>query len=110
MASKIDKIKAKIGNDILSETELENLMVELGYVPLSTDDDAENLIKFTNYKCQIWIDVVRDGENNLLCENVRQVTKEKGEETKVEPITRLCPREKSSTPTGAYARERWTSS
>lgn len=86
MASKIEKIKAKIGNDILSETELENLMAELGYVPLSTDDDAENLIKFTNYKCQIWIDVVRDGENNLLCENVRQVTKEKGEETKVEPI------------------------
>ena len=86
MASKIDKIKTKIGNDIVSETELENLMAELGYSPLTTDDDAENLIKFTNYKCQIWIDVVRDEENNLICENIRQVTKEKGEETKVEPI------------------------
>ena len=86
MASKIDEIKAKIGNDIVSETELENLMTELGYSPLTTDDDVENLIKFTNYKCQIWIDVVRDEENNLICENIRQVTKEKGEETKVEPI------------------------
>lgn len=86
MASKIDEIRAKIGNDIVSETELENLMAELGYSPLITDDDTENLIKFTNYKCQIWIDVVRDEENNLICENVRQVTKEKGEETKVEPI------------------------
>ena len=86
MASKIDEIKAKIGDDIVSETELENLMAELGYSPLTTDDDAENLIKFTNFKRQIWIDVVRDEENNLICENIRQVTKEKGEETKVEPI------------------------
>lgn len=86
MASKVDEIKAKIGNDIVSETELENLMAELGYTPASIDDEAENIVKFTNYKCQIWIDVIRDEENNLLCENVRQVTKEKGEETKVEPI------------------------
>lgn len=86
MATKIEKIKAKIGYDVISETELENTMAELGYFPLETDDNSENLIKYTNYKCQIWIDVVRDGENNLLCENIRQVTKEKGEETKVEPI------------------------
>ena len=86
MASKIDEIKAKIGNDIVSETELENLMAELGYSTLTTDDDTENIIKYTNFKRQIWIDVVRDEENNLICENVRQVTKEKGEETKVEPI------------------------
>ena len=82
----IDDIKRRINGEVVSETELENLMAELGYSPLTTDDDVENLIKFTNYKCQIWIDVVRDEENNLLCENVRQVTKEKGEETKVEPI------------------------
>ena len=86
MASKIDEIKAKIGNDIISETELENIMVELGYSPLNIEEEPETLIKFTNYKCQIWINVVRDEENNLLCENIRQVTKEKGEETKVEPI------------------------
>ena len=86
MATKIDEIRSKISYDVISETELENLMAELGYSPLTTDDDAENLLKYTNYKCQIWIDVVRDEENNLICENVRQVTKEKGEETKVEPI------------------------
>ena len=86
MATKIDEIRSKIGYDVISETELENTMAELGYSPLTTDDDTENLIKYTNFKCQIWIDVVRDEENNLICENVRQVTKEKGEETKVEPI------------------------
>lgn len=86
MASKTDEIKEKIGSNIVSDTELENLMAELGYTPLTTDYESENLVKFTNYKCQIWIDVIRDGENNLLCENIRQVTKEKGEETKVEPI------------------------
>ena len=81
-----EDIKRKINGEVISETELENLMAELGYSPLTLDDDIENLIKFTNFKCQIWIDVVRDNENNLLCENIRQVTKEKGEETKVEPI------------------------
>ena len=82
----IDDIKANIYNEVISETELENLMSEFGFSVLNTDEEMENLIKFTNYKCQIWVDVVRDEENNLLCENVRQVTKEKGEETKVEPI------------------------
>ena len=82
----VEDIKLKINGEVVSETELENLMAEFGYSPLNSDDDAENLIKYTNFKCQIWIDTVRDEENNLLCENIRQVTKEKGEETKVEPI------------------------
>ena len=82
----IDDIKSKINGEVVSETELENIMAELGYSPLTLDDDTENLIKYTNFKRQIWIDVVRDDENNLLCENIRQATKEKGEETKVEPI------------------------
>ena len=86
MVAIIDDIKRKINGEVLSETELENLMAELGYSPLMTDDEAEDIIKYTNFKCQIWIDVVRDEENNLLCENVRQVTKVKGEETKVESI------------------------
>lgn len=82
----IDDIKSKINGEVVSETELENIMAELGYSPLTLDDDTENLIKYTNFKRQIWIDVVRDDENNLLCENIRQATKEKGKETKVEPI------------------------
>ena len=61
-------------------------MAEFGYSPLTLDEEAEQTIKYTNFKCQVWIDVIRDNENNLLCDNIRQVTKEKGEETKVEPI------------------------
>lgn len=82
----VEDVKRKINGEVVSETELENLMAELGFSPLNSEDEAENLIKYTNFKCQIWIDAIRDNENNLLCENIRQVTKEKGEETKVEPI------------------------
>ena len=82
----VDDIKRKITNEVISETELENFMADFGYTPLTTEDDSENLLKYTNFKCQIWIDAIRDEDNNLLCENIRQVTKEKGEETKVEPI------------------------
>lgn len=82
----VEDIKKRIHGEVVSETELENIMAEFGYSPSVTDDDVENLIKYTNYKCQIWIDTIRDEENNLLCENIRQVTKEKGDETKVEPI------------------------
>jgi integrase len=85
MASIKKEIIKRITEDIISETELENIMSEYGYVPIISDD-AENILKFTNYKCQLWIDVERDNDNNLICENVRQVTKEKGEETKKEPI------------------------
>ena len=82
----VEDIKRKINNEVVSETELENLMAEFGFTPLTMDEEADNLVKYTNFKCQIWIDAIRDEENNLLCENIRQVTKEKGEETKVEPI------------------------
>lgn len=82
----VEDIKQKINGEVVSETELENLMAEFGYSPLTLDEEAEQTIKYTNFKCQVWIDVIRDNENNLLCDNIRQVTKEKGEETKVEPI------------------------
>lgn len=81
----IDDIKAKTYDEIISETELENIMAEFGYSPLTTDEDSDNIVKFTNRKSQIWIDVLRDEENNVVCENARQVTKEKGE-TEVDPI------------------------
>ena len=86
MGSILEKIKQRATCDIISETELENLMSDFGFSPLTIDDEDGDVIKFTNFKSQIWIDVERDCENNLICENVRRVTKEKGDETKVDPI------------------------
>ncbi|MDD4688795.1 MAG: hypothetical protein PHE51_03490 [Eubacteriales bacterium] len=48
MARKTDVIKGKILNEVLSMTELENIMTEFEYVPIETEDDTETL-KFTNY-------------------------------------------------------------
>ena len=83
MASIIKQIKSKVANEILSESELENIMFEFGFFPM--DEEADDVIKYTNYKSQIWIDCVRDG-NSILVDNVRQVTKTKGIGTKVDPI------------------------
>ena len=85
MANIIKEIKARTSGEIFSETELDNIMVEYDYLPIEDDED-ENIIKYSNYRSQIWIDVTRDEENDILVEKVRKVTKEKGIETEVEPF------------------------
>lgn len=51
----------------------------------STDNDDEDIIKYYNSRSQIWVDIVRDDVGNIIADNVRKVTKEKGE-TEVDPI------------------------
>ena len=83
MARKTDKIKEKILNEVLSMTELENIMAEFEFVPVETEDDTETL-KFTNYKSQIWIDGETDNEGNILITNVSVVNRVESEPTRVE--------------------------
>ena len=83
MARKTDIIKGKILNEVLSMTELENIMAEFEFVPVETEDDAETL-KFTNYKSQIWIDGETDTEENILVSNVSVVNRVEAEPTRVE--------------------------
>lgn len=80
-----NEIKKRLTSEILSETELENIMVEYRYHPLQ-DEDEDRIVKFTNYSSQIWIKFERDEENNLFVTEVSYVTKEKGESTKVDPF------------------------
>ncbi len=84
MATTIDKIRASLQDEILTETTLDNIMSVYGFLP--TDNDDEDIIKYSNSRSQIWIDIVRDDVGNIIADNVRKVTKEEGEETKVEPI------------------------
>ena len=83
MARKTDLIKEKILNEVLSMTELENIMAEFEFVPVETEDDTETL-KFTNYKSQIWIDGETDTEENILISNVSVVNRVESEPTRVE--------------------------
>lgn len=83
MARKTDLIKEKILNEVLSMTELENIMAEFEFVPVESEDDTET-IKFTNYKSQIWIEGETDTEENILITNVSVVNRVETEPTRVE--------------------------
>ncbi len=83
MARKTDIIKEKILNEVLSMTELENIMAEFEYVPVESEDDTE-IIKFTNYSSQIWIEGETDTEENILVSNVSVVSRVESEPTRVE--------------------------
>ena len=83
MATTLEKIRSIVSDEILTETELDNIMCSYGFMPV--DDDADNVIKYTNSRSQIWCDTVRDEDGNIVVDNIRQVTKGKGE-TEVDPI------------------------
>lgn len=83
MARKTDIIKEKILNEVLSMTELENIMAEFEFVPVETEDDAET-IKFTNYKSQIWIDGETDNDGDILVSSVKTINRIESEPTRVE--------------------------
>lgn len=84
---KIDKIKEGLCGNIYSATELDNLMAEKGFAQIEADDQAEDgVIKYTNYKLQIWLTVDRDTNSNILVSDVKSVTKVGGVATKVDPF------------------------
>lgn len=88
MARKIDKIKNDIVGEVLSYTELENYMKKYDFVIVESDDleEANNLLKFTNYKSQIWVECETDEDNNILILNLKSISKINSESTRVEPF------------------------
>lgn len=85
MSRTIDKIKEKILEQVLSQDELENIMIEYHYHPVEKDNDTDT-IKFTNYSSQIWINGEKDNDGNILISNVRSVNRLDPEPTRVEPF------------------------
>lgn len=84
MANTSNTIKKRLIGEVLSETELENIMAEYQYSPIY--DETDNILKFTNYSSQIWVVVEHDQENNLLITDTKYVTKVKDVSTKVDPF------------------------
>lgn len=84
---KIDKIKKEFCGNVYSVIELDNLMAEKGFTQIEADDQVEDgVIKYTNYKLQLWLTVDRDSNSNILVSDVKSVTKVGGVATKVDPF------------------------
>lgn len=88
MARKIDKMKKDIIGEVLSQTELENYMYKYGFVLIESDenDDMKNIVKFTNYKSQIWLECEIDDENNILILNLKSISNINKGSTRKEPF------------------------
>lgn len=88
MARKIDTMKKDMVGEVFSPTELENYMHDYDFVIVESDEpeNAQNVIKFTNYKSQIWIECEIDEENNILILNLKSISKINSESTRVEPF------------------------
>lgn len=88
MAKTIDKLKEKLINDVLSMSELENIMGKYDYIPVEVDSDdmIENVIKFTNFKSQIWIYGEMDNDNCILINKVSSVNRIHNDQTRVQPF------------------------
>lgn len=88
MARKIDKMKNDIVGEVLSPIELENYMHDYGFTVVESEEpeDDQNIIKFTNYKSQIWVECEIDDDNNTLIINLKRISKINNESTRVEPF------------------------
>lgn len=88
MARKIDKMKAELIGDVFSLTELENYMRKYDFSVIESEDaeEIDGLIKYTNHKSQIWVELESDEENNLLILNLKSIAKINNESTRVEPF------------------------
>lgn len=88
MARKIDKMKNDIVGEVFSPTELENYMHDYGFTTVESEDPEvdQDIIKFTNYKSQIWVECEIDDSNNILIINLKRISKINNESTRVEPF------------------------
>ena len=90
MAKIIDKIREELLENVLSFDELEEVMSNYRYYLVeedSEDDECDqNIIKFTNYSGQVWIEGDVDENRNILITKVTPITRLENESTRVEPF------------------------
>lgn len=90
MAKIIDKIRDELLENVVSFDELEETMSNYRYylVEEDSEDDEydQNVIKFTNYSGQIWIEGEIDDNRNILIAKVTPITRLENESTRVEPF------------------------
>lgn len=90
MAKIIDKIRDELLENVLSFDELEETMSNYRYYLVEEESEDEeydqNIIKFTNYSGQIWIEGDIDENRNILIAKVTPITRLENESTRVEPF------------------------
>lgn len=89
MASEFERYRAAFANNQdVSYNELEEYMYKNGYFPIETDNDNtdENILRFTNYKRELWVYCKQNDEHNLCVSKITPVTKKKGEITRTDPF------------------------
>lgn len=75
---KLKELRKIMVGEIYSEGELESLMETENFFPIEQDDEEEEgILKYTNYKSQIWLKYTKD-ESEYLIENVTRCTKKNG--------------------------------
>lgn len=84
---KIGKLKEKLYGNVFYETDLDNILGKENFIQIESDSQSvDDVIKYSNYKWQIWVYVNRDEEGMLLVTDVKRVTKISGISTCVEPF------------------------
>lgn len=87
MSKLIDRVKSEIIGEVMSNIELENYMNKNGYTLLETEEEqSESIIKFTNYKSQLWIEYEIDENQMMLIVKISTITRLVNEPTKVRPF------------------------
>lgn len=86
MAKMIDDIREKLLDHVLSLEEIDSVLEENKYLPIETDEDDIDTLKYSNNKSQIWIKYMSDDGEYLVSE-ITMKTKKRGK-TEVDPFYR----------------------
>ena len=89
MAGMTETMRLDLLNEVLSQTELENYMANKGFELVEVEDEdttINGIIKFTNYKSQMWVTATQDENDDILVEQIVNVTRFPGESTRVKPF------------------------
>lgn len=85
ITKKIKSLKEEMIGEVLSPIELDNIMGELDFYLIETEDDKNDdkeekkkekeidIIKYTNHKTQIWVEGNIDDENNMLVSDLKRI-------------------------------------
>ena len=57
MAKMIDDIREKLLDHVLSLEEIDSVLEENKYIPIETDEDDIDTLKYSNNKSQRWLNV-----------------------------------------------------
>ena len=83
----IKELKEELVENVFTMDDMENLLAENKFFPVEAEEaeDGDNISKYSNGKCQLWVYYTQDDEDNILVTAVKRVTKCAGN-TEVDPF------------------------